>query len=351
MSVFKAHFIPLDLPLKHTFSISRGSKNVAENVLIRLDSEGISGYGEAAPNYRYGEYRKDVITDFTKKGAEFRAEIRNTDDIEAFTEQAAFRCRSAEAAIEMALIDWLAKAEGLTAAALLNIEQRISPPSSFTIGIDKKEVMQQKIEQAKDAPVFKIKLGTDQDRGMIKSVRELTDTPIRVDVNEGWKSLDQAKREIEFLFSKNVELIEQPMPAGSVEDMEQLKQFSPVPLIADESYSGDSDLTALSDQFHGINIKLMKSGSVLKALKEMKNMKDLGLSVMIGCMIESSLAISAGALPGYEADYVDLDGHLLLHKDVFKGLRMNDRYQILRGEGLGLGVEPDEHIMNQITSK
>ncbi len=351
MYSFKIRVTPLHLPLRHTFSISRGSKNTAENVFVTVESQGISGYGEAAPNYRYEEYPADVLNDLSGLEEGFEAEISIPDHIQSFMQETGFRTRAAEAALEMALIDWLGKMNALPAHQLLKLDSNITPPTSFTIGIDKKEVMQQKIREAKDAPVFKIKLGSSEDREIIKSIRLVTDKMIRVDANEGWKSLDEAKREIEFLATQNVGLVEQPMPAHMHEEMQQLKEFSPLPLFADESYAGNIDLKELARQFHGINIKLMKSGSVLGSLEQMNAMREIGLKIMIGCMIESSLAISAGALLGYEADFVDLDGHLLLQKDVFEGLQMNDSYQILANKKPGLGIHPGANLISKTTSK
>ncbi len=198
--------------------------------------------------------------------------------------------------------------------------------------------MQQKVRAASQYPIFKIKLGTTRDREIINAIRQVTDKPLRVDANEGWKTLEQAQREIEFLATQNIELIEQPMPAAEFELMKELKRWSPLPLCADESFMGNEDLEEISEAFHIINIKLMKIGSLSKARKVVQEAHQLGLEVMIGCMIESSLANAAGALISLNAEYADLDGHLLISNDPFQGLLTDRQARIRLSDKEGLGV-------------
>jgi L-alanine-DL-glutamate epimerase-like enolase superfamily enzyme len=188
--------------------------------------------------------------------------------------------------------------------------------------------------------VYKIKLGTDRDREIIQAIREVTSKPLRVDANEGWTNLDQAKREIDFLSNQNVELIEQPMPSAEFGQMKKLKEWSPLPLAADESFIGDENLREIAEAFHIINIKLMKIGSLVKARNVIKEAHELGLKVMIGCMIESSLANAAGGLLALESEYADLDGHVLISNDPYIGFKLNSEKQIVLSDSSGLGVEP-----------
>ncbi|HBQ61560.1 MAG TPA: dipeptide epimerase, partial [Balneolaceae bacterium] len=245
---------------------------------------------------------------------------------------------SAQAAIEMAWLDWWAKSQKQSLWKLWGHESPVGPVTSYTIGIDSPSIMQQKVRDASEFPVYKIKLGTDQDREIIEAIREVTDKPLRIDANEGWKTVDQAKREIEFLVTQNVELIEQPMPASELELMKKLKGWSPLPLAADESFTGNENLKEIAEAFHIINIKLMKIGSLKKARRVIQQAKKMKLKVMIGCMIESSLANAAGTLVALQADYADLDGHLLISNDPFNGLVVGENAKVSLSKHLGFGV-------------
>jgi L-alanine-DL-glutamate epimerase-like enolase superfamily enzyme len=198
--------------------------------------------------------------------------------------------------------------------------------------------MQQKVKAAADYPILKVKLGTGRDQAIIGAIREVTDKPIRVDANEGWTNIETAKKHISFLAENNIELVEQPMPSAMHDEMTRLKQWSPLPLMADESFIGDENLGQIAEAFDGINIKLMKTGSLVKAREVIRKARQFNLQVMVGCMIESSLAISAGALVGTWADYVDLDGFLLIRDDPYEGLGLTAYKEIVLGNGNGLGV-------------
>ena len=186
--------------------------------------------------------------------------------------------------------------------------------------------------------MYKIKLGTHNDRKIIQAIREVTDKPLRVDANEGWKTIDQAKREIEYLAEQGIEMVEQPMPSSMIKELAEVKRWSPLPLMADESFTGVEPLTEIAEQFDIINIKLMKIGSLLKAKRTIEQAHILGLEVMIGCMIESSLAITAGGVLALNCEYADLDGHLLISNDPFSGLKVLEDGRISLSEKQGLGV-------------
>jgi L-alanine-DL-glutamate epimerase-like enolase superfamily enzyme len=240
----------------------------------------------------------------------------------------------------MAWLDWWGKSQQQPLWKLWNAPSNKTPITSYTIGLDEIDDMQQKVKAAAEYPVLKVKLGTDRDREIIKAIRAITDKPIRVDANEGWKDLATAKELISFLESQDIELVEQPMPSEMYDEMVQLKKWSPLPLMADESFKGDEDLDHLARAFDGINIKLSKIGSLVKARNVIKLAHAKSLQVMVGCMISSSLAISAGALIGSWADYVDLDGFLLIRKDPFKGLALTEAKEIMLSDKPGLGVWP-----------
>ncbi|WP_428236011.1 dipeptide epimerase [Gracilimonas sp.] len=339
MSHFKVDWEVFPLKLKEVFTISRGSKSQVPNVFLSITKDGFTGYGEAGPNTRYNETPEKVKEYFDSLPGDFFDEIEHAEEITEKLEGLHLSSiQSAKCAIEMTWLDWWAKTQDQPLWRLWRIDSPTGPVTSYTIGLDTPERMQKKIQEAGQYPVYKIKLGTDGDREIIQAIREVTDKPLRVDANEGWTNLDQAKREIEFLATQNVELIEQPMPADEFELMKKLKQWSPLPLAADESFRGNEDLREIAEAFHVINIKLMKIGSLVKARQVLKEARSLGMEVMIGCMIESSLANAAGALLALEADYADLDGHLLIGNDPFSGLTVRESGEIELSAKPGFGV-------------
>jgi L-alanine-DL-glutamate epimerase-like enolase superfamily enzyme len=342
MSGFKIEWEIIPLTLKEVFTISRSSRSEVSNVFLSITKDGITGYGEAGPNTRYNETPEIVISDLESIPYGFFDDISSPDEVESMIGNLNPEpVQSAKMAIEMAWLDWWAKSQGQPLWKLLGEKTSVTPVTSLTIGIDSPEKMQAKIRDAEQYPVYKIKLGTERDREIIEAIREVTDKPLRVDANEGWATLEQAQKEIEFLDTQNVELIEQPMPASEFKLMKQLKEWSPLPLAADESFIGDEDLRQIAQAFHVINIKLMKMGSIMKARRVLNQAHEKGLRVMVGCMIESSLANAAGALVALNAEYADLDGHLLIGNDPFKGLKVDSDNRIYLSAKPGFGVVPN----------
>jgi len=338
MSRFKLELEKLELVPSHPFTIARGTKETVPNVLVKLTAEGVTGLGEAGPNSRYDEDADSVIEFLNQLSTSFFDEVDSTDVLREKLQQLDRPVQSAKTAVEMAWLDWWGKSQEKPLWKLWDAPSQTTPPTSFTIGLDDIDVMQQKVEGAKGYPILKVKLGTDRDKEIIKGIREVSDQIIRVDANEGWEDLDSAKQAIRFLVDQNVEFIEQPMPASCKEELVQLKQWSPLPIIADESFVGREYMDKIGDQFDGINIKLQKVGSLIEASELIEKAREQNLKVMIGCMIESSLGISAGALLGTWADYVDLDGHLLISNDPFSGLILTDEKRIKLSNSPGLGV-------------
>lgn len=339
MSLFSLSYKVRELQLRHVFTISRGSRASAENVFIELSKDGYTGLGEAAPNKRYNETAdlvKKQLSTFDPSVLDGLTEPKEVEN--ALNSLYRDLCPSAQVAIEMCWLDWWGKSKKGPLWQLLGCSNNQTPVTSYTIGIDSLDVMKQKVIEAEAYPVLKVKLGTSDDREIIRMIRSVTSKPIRIDANEGWTNLEQAKTEIEFLESNNIEMIEQPMPSSMLAEMRELKNFSSIPLCADESFVGSENLDEIAEAFHCINIKLMKVGSVLKAIRICEEAHKKNLKVMIGCMIESSLAISAGALVGLSADYVDLDGFLLISNDPFQGVRLSDDYELVLSDGPGLGV-------------
>jgi len=328
------------LHLREVFTISRGSRTHVDNVLVKLEKDGITGYGEAGPNTRYEETAERVLEDIAELDAGIFDGVSSPAEIRELLEAQSFQTKSARTAAEMAWLDWWGKSQGQPLWKLLGFDHRTTPVTSFTIGIDEPEVMQHKVREAEQYPVLKVKLGTNRDREIIRAIRAVTNKPLRVDANEGWTSVAQAMREIEFLATQNVELVEQPMPAAMKQELRQLNKESSLPLCADESFTGTEDMEELAEAFDILNLKLMKFGSVSGALDAVEQAHGTGLRVMIGCMIESSLAISAGGLPALNAEFADLDGFLLIANDPFTGLHTTPEQRLQLSEQPGLGVYP-----------
>ena len=339
MSRFKISWEHYSLKLKHIFTISRSSRSEVPVVFFMLEKDGITGFGEASPNARYQESPEKVEAVFASIKPEYFDGIETPEQAEAMLDELKLPVQAARFAVEMAWLDWWAKSKNQPLWKLWGAESVVGPVTSFTIGIDSIKNMVSKVKEADPYPVYKVKLGTDRDREIIEAIRNVTDKPIRVDANEGWKTVEQARREVEYLNGMGIELIEQPMPSSRLKDMIELKAVSVVPLAADESFIGDENLVELSHAFHIINIKLMKIGSLVKAKRVLDNAHKLGLKVMVGCMIESSLGNAAGAILGLWADYVDLDGHVLISNNPFTGLSINKEGRIQLSDKPGFGVE------------
>jgi len=340
MSRFKIEYQVVELELAQPFTISRGTKTTVPNVIVTLTANGISGYGEAGPNRRYNEDTVKVVNLLDSVSADFFEDIRSPEVLAQKLEKHYSSIKSAQTALEMAWLDWWSKSQAQPLWKLWETPSNKTPSTSYTIGLDEVEVIQQKVEAAREYPILKVKLGTDRDREIITAIREITDKPIRVDANEGWTDLETAKAQISFMEDQNIELVEQPMPANCHGELEKLNEWSPLPLMADESFVGDENLEQITREFSGINIKLMKMGSLVKARETIKKARQLDLQVMVGCMIESSLGIAAGALIGTLADYVDLDGFLLIKNDPFEGLAITDQKEIVLKDEIGLTVSP-----------
>ena len=329
------------LELIRPFTIARGTSTYRETVRLELEHQGIVGYGEAAPNPRYQETVESAaaaLSQIPPGTVELRPDTFRTfvaSHRPFFREQ-----HAAMAAFDMAVLDWTGKARSEPVFAMLGIDPTPMPPTSFTVGIDSPEAMAERArELAPHYRVLKIKLGTDHDRELITAVRNATPVPLRVDANEGWESPERALAEIEWLAERGVEFVEQPLPASLDERMPWLKDRSPLPLLADESACSQKDLARVACGFHGINVKLMKCGGILSALDLVAAAREWGLSVMVGCMIESSCGLAAAAQVGPMSDFADLDSNLYLAADPFSGHPVIDGYVSLTSLP-GLGTRP-----------
>ena len=324
-----------ELELTHTFRLARGASDVRQTLVLELEEEGLVGLGEAAPIDRYDQ---DCAS--AARAAEAMAQhLTSPLAYDSAASSVAVPGEvAAEAAMDMAVCDLAGKKLGVPLYELMGIDPRQAPVTSFTIGMDTPEVMEAKVREAGEYEVLKIKMGSDEDRQILEAVRGVTDRPLRVDANEGW-TLEGAQSRLEWLESMGVELVEQPLPAGQLEEMRELRRLSPLPLFADESVYRAADIPRLAGAFDGINIKLMKCGGLGEARRMIAVARAHGMQVMLGCMVESSLAITAAAHLSPLVDFADLDGNLLIDNDPFVGVTVKGGRLVLP-EGPGLGVRP-----------
>ncbi|MDD8031350.1 MAG: dipeptide epimerase [Acidobacteriota bacterium] len=328
-----------ELQLRQAWTLSRGSWTTRRNVLVRLEKDGIIAYGEAAPIPRYNESAESNKEFMEKALPVLEKDLWEYQDRWRELEALAPGQNAAKAALDMAILDWIGKSLKIPVYRFFGLNKSKTLPTTFSIGIDEIPVMQKTAQEAKNFKKLKIKVGTKDDKKIIEGLREVTDRPIIVDANEGWKDKEEALKMINWLADKGVEFVEQPMPADNIEDHRWLKEQVRIPIMADESVHKITDVPALASAFHGINVKLMKCSGLQEALRLVAVARAFGLKLMIGCMIESSLAISAAAALTPLFDYADLDGNLLVNNDPFSGLRLEADRWILSDKP-GLGVEP-----------
>jgi L-alanine-DL-glutamate epimerase-like enolase superfamily enzyme len=329
----------VELPLRHAWTIARGTSTSKRNVLVELRAGGKVGHGESAPNVRYGESAETVNEALQKLAPVVEGDLRHFRRLSEVLEEALPGNHAAKAALDLALHDLAGKTLGAPLYRMLGIDPSRMPVTSFSIGIDEPETLVRKVAEAQPYPILKVKLGAEAVRETFGAVRAVTTKTIRVDANEGWRHPEEALAHIHWLAAQGVELVEQPMPAADVEGAKWLKARSPLPLVADEALSMASDVPKLAEGYHGINVKLQKCGGIREALRIIETARACGLKVMLGCMVETSVGIAAAAHLAPLVDWADLDGNLLISADPFQGHPVVEG-RIQLGEGHGLGVEP-----------
>jgi L-Ala-D/L-Glu epimerase len=326
------------LALAERFTIARGSQEVAEVVHVAIEHGGETGYGEAAPIERYGESAESALAFVEAVGSELGDDPFALDEIGAMLAAIPGE-QAAKAAVDAALHDLGGKLVGLPVWRLLGL-RRAGPPTSWTIPLDEPEAMARKVERTAE-PFLRLKLklggGDGLDVERVRAVRAVTDLPLQVDVNEWW-SLDEALEALPQLAELGVEYCEQPLRAADP-DGPELKRRSPLAIYVDEDCHTLADVAACSERAHGITLKLAKAGGMREAVRMAHAARALGLGVMLGCMVESGLGISAGAQIASLCDHVDLDGNLLLAEDPCPGVQLVDGVQ-LPPAAPGLGVAP-----------
>ena len=324
------------LALAETFGIARGSRTTQSVVQLELEHDGLVGRGEAAPVY----YRGDSV----ESAAEFLSEVAPAligDDPFALEEIGSRLAdidgqAAGKAAVDAALHDWIGRRLGVPVWRLLGLSP-VAPPSSYTISIDTVEGTRDRVRRAKGFGSLKVKMGGADDLERLGAVRSETDVPLRVDANEGW-TLDSAAELMPALVEFGVELVEQPFPAADLDSFHGLRELAPrPPVVVDEGCQDLSDVAAVADYADGINVKLAKSGGIREAVRMIHAARALGLHVMLGCMVESQLGVAPAVAIASLADWVDLDGHLLLDDEPYTGLRL-ERGRVLPSERPGLGL-------------
>jgi L-alanine-DL-glutamate epimerase-like enolase superfamily enzyme len=327
----------ITLKTKHPFVIARGGDADFRVVWVRLtDGDGVEGWGEADPSKYYGETADTVLAVLKKLEPHLPHDPFDLEAVEARFAQVAPKNGAARVALSAALHDLVGKRLGQPLWRLWGLDPARAPQSSFTIGIDTPEKTRQKIAEASSYPILKIKLGTDRDEAILRTIRDATDKPIRVDANAGW-TRERAIKMLPVLKEYGVEFVEQPLPPDDLEGLAAVRRQNVLPVVVDESCLVASDIPRLAGAADGINIKLAKCGSLREALRMIATARAHGMLVMVGCMIESSLGITAAAHFTPLVDAADLDGAALTANDPFAGATI-DGGQIRLPTGPGLGV-------------
>jgi L-alanine-DL-glutamate epimerase-like enolase superfamily enzyme len=336
-SQLKLTFKPYDLQLKHVFTIASNSRTSTPVVLTRIEYDGIAGYGEASMPPYLGESHESVLKFLSSVDLSQFTDPFLIEDILGYVDNIAIGNHAAKASVDIALHDLVGKITGQPWFRLWGLDPAKTPYTSFTIGIDTPEVIKQKVAEADIYKVLKVKLGAGTDKEIINTIRMATDKPICVDVNQGWKDRKYAIEMSHWLKDKNVIFIEQPMPKNQVDDIAWLTQNSPLPVIADEAVQTVHDLLSVKGIYSGINIKLMKCGGMNSAYKMAQVAGLMGMKIMIGCMTETSCAVSAAAQLSPLADWADLDGNLLINNDCFDGMKSVEG-KVTLNERPGIGI-------------
>ena len=327
-SRMRLNYFPYELQLRHTFTVATSSRTTTQGVQLEIEYEGLTGYGEASmPPYLQKELGTvESVMEFFGKAAkvlERYDDPTRLEDILAEIDTLSEGNAAAKAAIDIALHDLVGKMLGAPWYKIWGLDKTKAPSTTFTIGIDTPDVVRAKTEEcAAKFNILKVKLGRDNDKEMIETIRSVTDLPIAIDANQGWKDKHYALDMIHWLNERGIVMIEQPMPKTQIDDTAWVSERSPLPVFADESIQRLKDVTAQKGIFTGINIKLMKCGGLAEARKMITLARELGKQVMIGCMTETSCACSAAAQLSPAVDFADLDGNLLIANDRFKGMEV-----------------------------
>ncbi len=327
------------------FAISRSTTEVRQICIARIEHERVTGYGEASPSAFYGdspEKARQAISGAGDTLGDYPFDVWSSSEIESIARQMSLRfpeSPSGRAAVEMAPWDIAGKIRGLPVFKLLELSAGPLPKTSFTVGVTNAGVARGMLDSLRRFPILKAKVGFGDEEALLKLLCEETDAALRVDANEGW-SLDEAVEKISAYRDRfSIELFEQPLPRQDIEGYRKLRQATDAIIIVDESIVNEEDVAPWQGLVDGVNIKLMKCGGLLHAARIASAARAFGMKVMLGCMVESSLAITAAAHLASLADYCDLDGNLLISNDPFTGVKAREGVLEL-SESPGLGAAP-----------
>lgn len=339
----KLRFFPYELKLRHVFTVATSTRTTTQGVQVEIEYDGVTGYGEASmPPYLQKELGSlESVQAFLAKVQGIIGDFKDPfqlEEILTYIDGLSESDAAAKAAIDIALHDLVGKLMGAPWYKIWGLNKDKAPDTTFTIGIDTADVVRAKTQEcAEKFNILKVKLGRDNDKEMIETIRSVTNLPIAIDANQGWKDKKQALDMIHWLKEKGIVMIEQPMPKTQLDDIAWVTQHSPLPVFADESIQRLKDVASLKGAFSGINIKLMKCTGMREAWKMLNFARALDMKVMIGCMTETSCAISAAAQLSPAVDFADLDGALLISNDRFKGMEViNGKITLNDQPGLGL---------------
>ena len=331
-------FEPYELQLKHTFTVASYSRTTTPGVQLRIDYDGFTGYGEASMPPYLGQSVESVCAFLQKVDLEQFSAPFQLEDILGYIDSLSPGDSAAKAAVDIALHDLVGKLLGQPWFRIWGLNPAKAPSTSFTIGIDTPEVVRMKTRECAGLyNILKVKVGRDNDEQMIRTIREITDLPIAVDANQGWTDRQKALDEIFWLKEHGVVMVEQPMPKERIDDNAWITERSPLPVYADEAIQRLADLPGIKGAYHGINIKLMKCTGMREAYRMAAWARAEGMRVMLGCMTETSCAVTAAAHLSPLADFADLDGNLLISNDLFEGVKVDGGRLVLPDRpGLGL---------------
>lgn len=330
-------FIPYDLQLRHTFTLANSSRKNTPDVLTSLEFEGVTGYGEASMPPYLGESVETATRFLSSLNLGQFTDPFQMDKILQYVDSVMPGNCAAKAAVDIALHDLAGKLMGQPWYKIWGFDPADTPNTSFTIGIDTPEVVRQKVAEAAPYKILKVKLGQKTDREMVETIRSATNAPLCVDVNQGWTDKKMALDMIYWLKEKGVIFVEQPMPKTAVDDMAWLTENSPLPTIGDESVQRLPDVMKAKGIYSGINIKLMKCTGMREAHQMLTLARSLNMKVMIGCMTETSCAVSAAAQLSPKCDWADLDGNLLISNDPYSGVQVdNGKITLIDKPGIGI---------------
>jgi len=323
-SKMKLSFKPYTLELKHVFTIATNSRTTTPVMLTEIEFDGITGYGEASMPPYLGESQETATKFLSKVDLSQFNDPFEFDKILSYVDSIEEKNTAAKAAVDIALHDLVGKIIGQPWYKVWGLDKTTTPFTSFTIGIDTPEVVKQKTKEAAEYKILKVKLGRETDKEMIETIRSVSDVPLCVDVNQGWKDKQFALDMIHWLKEKGIVFVEQPMPKEDLDSNAWLTENSPLPTIGDEAVQRIDDVIKAHNIYSGVNIKLMKCTGMREAHKMITLARSLKMKVMLGCMTETSCAISAASQLSPIVDWADLDGALLIKNDPFEGMKVID---------------------------